>query len=342
MPTIDGKNNQSYVGVRATTPPQMIVNKQRAPTQNDYQEYVIGTQWLYRNPATPLNSAQYVLVDKAQGVATWIALNTQGGDGIQTLTGDTGGAVGPDANANINVIGGAGIDIVGTPGTHQLVVSATGGGGGFTAINTIVLDTPGAGVYVPTAGMAYCTVECVGGGAGSYGSNGTGAPPYQANSGGGGGGYCKRTFNAAAIGVSQNYFIGDGGAAGTPVGATPGQDTTFGTIVIMTAGGGSLSITSQFGGVGGVSVGGDLNVSGQQGGAAFQGIDDSGITFPASSGFGGSSVLGFGGGGADSTASPAAAGSLYGGGAGGSYAAQAISNGYDGAKGVIIITEYIS
>lgn len=43
---------------------------------------------------------------------------------IETLTGDTGGAVGPDGAGNINTFGGTGIVVTGTPGTHTLTWDA--------------------------------------------------------------------------------------------------------------------------------------------------------------------------------------------------------------------------
>lgn len=46
---------------------------------------------------------------------------------IETLTGDSGGAVGPNAAFNINILGGPGIDVVGVPGTNTLTVSLNGG-----------------------------------------------------------------------------------------------------------------------------------------------------------------------------------------------------------------------
>lgn len=45
-----------------------------------------------------------------------------GGSGINTLTGNTGGAVGPTAG-NVNVLGGSNINTVGTPGTSTLTVN---------------------------------------------------------------------------------------------------------------------------------------------------------------------------------------------------------------------------
>lgn len=53
-------------------------------------------------------------------------LTTAGGD-IETLTGDSGGAVGPDGAFNVNILGGAGISIAGTPGTNTITINTTGG-----------------------------------------------------------------------------------------------------------------------------------------------------------------------------------------------------------------------
>ena len=42
---------------------------------------------------------------------------------IETLTGNVGGAVGPDAAHNVNILGGVGIDVVGNPATNTLTIS---------------------------------------------------------------------------------------------------------------------------------------------------------------------------------------------------------------------------
>lgn len=48
---------------------------------------------------------------------------------VETLTGDTGGAVPPDGVFNINILGGPNIDVDGTPGSNTLIISATVPGG---------------------------------------------------------------------------------------------------------------------------------------------------------------------------------------------------------------------
>lgn len=56
--------------------------------------------------------------------------NTGGGGGgtVVTLTGNTGGAVGPDGGGNIDVIGSGTVNIAGTPATHTLTVTISGTG----------------------------------------------------------------------------------------------------------------------------------------------------------------------------------------------------------------------
>lgn len=51
--------------------------------------------------------------------------NNSPGGFIETLTGNTGGAVGPLAG-NINVVGTGSITVTGNPGTHTLTISTTG------------------------------------------------------------------------------------------------------------------------------------------------------------------------------------------------------------------------
>lgn len=50
-----------------------------------------------------------------------------GGSPIQTLTGDTGGPIPPTAN-NINILGGTGVTVAGTPGTSTLTISVVNEG----------------------------------------------------------------------------------------------------------------------------------------------------------------------------------------------------------------------
>lgn len=55
--------------------------------------------------------------------------STTGAGQVEFLTGDPGGLgrVGPDALHNINIVGGPGIDVVGTPATNTLTILLNGG-----------------------------------------------------------------------------------------------------------------------------------------------------------------------------------------------------------------------
>jgi hypothetical protein len=53
---------------------------------------------------------------------------------VETLTGNSGGAVGPNGG-NINVVGTGSITVTGNPGTSTLTISSSGGGGGITTLD---------------------------------------------------------------------------------------------------------------------------------------------------------------------------------------------------------------
>lgn len=46
---------------------------------------------------------------------------------IETLTADIGGAVGPDAAFNINILGGTNVTTAGNPGTNTITINTAGG-----------------------------------------------------------------------------------------------------------------------------------------------------------------------------------------------------------------------
>lgn len=55
-----------------------------------------------------------------------VTVNTGGGAVVETLTGNSGGSVGPDGSFNINILGNnsTGINVVGNPGTNTLSITA--------------------------------------------------------------------------------------------------------------------------------------------------------------------------------------------------------------------------
>jgi len=129
-----GINSLAYCGVEATQPPQFEMHG-RAPTANDYISFNVGTIWLDISGLSdspkvlPTNEQIYMLVSKNNRTATWV--NFGGGD-IQTLTGDGGGVISPDANDNINVTtglatlnSGSTVSFKGDSGTNTIQLNVT-------------------------------------------------------------------------------------------------------------------------------------------------------------------------------------------------------------------------
>lgn len=54
--------------------------------------------------------------------------STSSAPDVETLTGNSGGAVGPDAAFNINLIGSGSVSVAGNPGTNTLTISVSGSG----------------------------------------------------------------------------------------------------------------------------------------------------------------------------------------------------------------------
>lgn len=216
-------------------------------------------------------------------------------------------------------------------------------GGGITpptqnvVIGNQYFTTPGAGSYFPSSGMLQCYVECLGGGGGGFAGGNTGS--YQETQGGGGGGYTAKLYTAAQIGLSQPFFVGNGGLGTNYNDAAPGnsgQDSTFSSgSLLITAQGGQSAVEVAHGfynSFGGNGIGGDINIQGQCGWSSR--FTATGIQR------GGDSLLGFGGY-METTSSPSTIpfnGQLYGGGGCGA----ASSGASAGAQGIIKITEYFA
>jgi len=68
---------------------------------------------------------------------------------VETLTGNSGGAVGPDLSGNIQVVGdGTTIDIVGVPGSNTLTASVINGGGAIQTIDGDIGSVTGSTVTI--------------------------------------------------------------------------------------------------------------------------------------------------------------------------------------------------
>lgn len=143
---LNGLTPLSYLGDNAVQPPE-FVTKARPPTSTDSKNFYLGDIWLDTSgyPGTlPTNEDIYMLVALVGNTATWV--NFGGGD-LETLTGNSGGAVSPDGADNINILGDTTtINVVGNPGTNTLTISTVGTG----VVNTLTGNSGGA--VSPTAG----------------------------------------------------------------------------------------------------------------------------------------------------------------------------------------------
>ena len=149
MPFNDQANPLNYPANNRN--PFRRFREDRAPTQQDFQNFRIGDFWI----DTAANEL-YFLVDK-KGISIWIKLSG-GGTVTETLTGNTGGAVPPDAGDNINVVGTGKISTNGNPGTNTLTISTTAGGAETLTGNTGGAVSPDGADNINFIGMTPFTV----------------------------------------------------------------------------------------------------------------------------------------------------------------------------------------
>lgn len=82
----------------------------------------------------------------------FIDTNQSGLSTVDTLTGNTGGEVGPDSSNNINVLGSGAISVSGNAGTHTLTIITTSGGVSWSDKSTSFPALAGNG-YRATAAL---------------------------------------------------------------------------------------------------------------------------------------------------------------------------------------------
>lgn len=98
---------------------------------------------------------------------------------IETITGNSGGAVGPDAGFNINLIGAGSVSVAGNPGTNTLTISVSGSGLSWSVVlgatqvmtsNNGYIANNGAGVAfsLPAASAVGDYIAIIGMGAGGW------------------------------------------------------------------------------------------------------------------------------------------------------------------------------
>lgn len=110
-------NKSAIVYPEGNTVPTGIWEDTRNPTSADFKLFSIGDIWI--NFTIP---TAWILGDRTGSSGTWIQMSATG-TGILTITGDAGGAVGPDGGNNINLLTGAGLTITGNPGTNTLTAT---------------------------------------------------------------------------------------------------------------------------------------------------------------------------------------------------------------------------
>lgn len=118
----------------------------RDPDVTDWQGYSRHDTWL-----NSLTRDMFILVS-LEGTSTskgpqadWQPITNAGT--LETLTGTSGGAVSPDVNANINILGSGVITVVGNPGTNTLTVTPSGD------IASSFVTSPATGTATPAAGV---------------------------------------------------------------------------------------------------------------------------------------------------------------------------------------------
>ena len=201
----------------------------------------------------------------------------------------------------------------------------------------IVLITANT-TYTPPSNLLWAQVECVGGGGGAAGSAATSGTQVGVAAAGAGGAYARKAYARSSLLPNVSVTIGAGGAggaAGTNNGS-PGGSTTFLGITCNGGAGGTAvavgtGVLSQ-GVFGGTASGGDVNIAGGNTQTTYYGN-------PFEISYGGTSILS-----QPSTTGSGAVGKDYGGGAGGFWrnSSEAAAAGAAGARGIVIITEYLS
>lgn len=92
----------------------------RDPTTVDYKNFTLGDIWLN----TP-SARSWILVDRTSTTGIWVQMASTG-TGILTLTGNSGGAIGPDGSNNVNLLGAGTLTVTGSGGTNTLTISQSG------------------------------------------------------------------------------------------------------------------------------------------------------------------------------------------------------------------------
>lgn len=234
------QNNQIWTGLQALPTFDLYAQLYLQPldpiranyTTIPYKNLQLGTFWLTTTTVTGKAKqgnlwylASLTLPPHIEG--HWIQISGSTGT-VEFLSGNSGGPIGPDGSANINVIGdGTTINVVGKPGTNTLTISAVGTG------TVESLHTDDGNTVTPTAGVINLS--------GTHGLNTTGTVGP----------------NTATVAINNAITLGDL----TPLAANAGALTATTGDVIITAGDLTLPNTNAAGNQGIIKFGGNNFVS---------------------------------------------------------------------------------
>lgn len=112
-----GYPSLAYTGVRPSRSSDIFLTKNDPTVRTKY--FSLGTFILNIDERNI-----FMLVSKKNGLATWKEFDLKE-TSVQTLTGNTGDVVTPDA-LNINIVGGAGFTVTGSDSAHSLTVDIGG------------------------------------------------------------------------------------------------------------------------------------------------------------------------------------------------------------------------
>lgn len=105
----------AYLGVQSPTPPN-FQQKDRLPTPNDWQGYVVGAEWLYvPSQYVATGRRLFRLFSLVGNQALWVE-ETAGGGTVISLSGNDNIKVLPDGTGNIKIqTAGSTVQVLGTP-----------------------------------------------------------------------------------------------------------------------------------------------------------------------------------------------------------------------------------
>lgn len=224
--TLSGSPQPNFVGYSVAP----IIAK-RIPTTLDLG-YPLGQTWVDK-----VGGAAYTLVQVAAGVATWALSGTDTG-ALNTLTGDSGGAISPSAG-NISLLGTA----------NQIVTTGSGSQIAFSLASPMV--TPGNLSVVGTLSSTGATTLATTGASVNTFGNATGATSVNITNGTGASGWTSTNGTLTLISGTGALAISNDAAAttvslgtGAGVKAVSVGSTNSTSSTTVQSGSGALAITA--------------------------------------------------------------------------------------------------